>query len=173
MSRNLLPDIAPEKDYQPAEWTTAHRHIVSLELAGFTPSEICAATGYSASRVSVILHDPRAQVDRDELSKAVLDKVSDVHVRFKMAANEAFDELLDELRHSADERVRQKSALAILDRGGYSKYQGEHVPRPPITEDVADRLIAAAAEISTARGPDYQLMPAEVIPSDSDDSDDD
>ena len=166
MSRNLLPDVVREKEYQTINWTPFHRHVVSLEMAGFTPSQIADLTEYSLSRISVILNDPRAQIDRDSIGKQVAEKMTDVHLKFKMHANEALEELVDELRGSEDERIRQKSALAILDRAGYSKYQGEHIPRPEIGEEAAARLIAAVADIKGIKGPEYELMPVEIVSSD-------
>jgi hypothetical protein len=157
MSRDLLPAVAKQKYYQPEKWTAFHRYIVALEAAGSRPGEIAKATGLSAARVSVILNDQRAEIIREEIGEKIVDSITDVTMRLRLLSNEAVDELADELRHCEDVRVRQKAATEILDRAGYSRYQGEILPSQDFGEEAAERIEKAVGEISLVEGVDYTV----------------
>jgi hypothetical protein len=138
-----------------------------LECAGLAPGQIAELVEMDISRVSVILNDERADVDRQSILSQLAEQAADVHVSFKLLAKEALQELTDEMRNAEDARVRQKAALAILDRGGYSKYQGEHVPRPEVGDLAADRLIKAVQELKASPAPDYaQIEPKKIQEAD-------
>lgn len=159
MSRDLLPTRSGDRRWSPDKWTSRHRYVVMLELCGLKNNEIAAATGYSESRISIILSDPRAEVDRTELAGGVADKVTDVGLKLQLHAHEALDELVDLMRDAPDDRVRQTSAIAILDRAGYSKYQGVQKDSVELGEEAAARLERSIATIEEAYPEaDYEVV---------------
>lgn len=157
-ARDLLPEISKEKPWQPGKWTGVHRRIVALEMAGYKPGEIAQITGYSPNHISIILNDPRAIHDRNTIGKQVASQITDIHLKLRLHADQALETLVDSL-NSEDEKVAQKGALAILDRAGYSKYQGEHIPKSVLPEGAAERILEAVAEIR-ALSPDqtYEVV---------------
>lgn len=162
MSRDLLPALSPQKNYQPEKWTARHRKCVALEMAGLKNKEIAEIMGWSESKVSVTLNDDRAAVDRNELAGDIQEKVQDVHLRLQMISNEALDEVIDEMRHSSDENVRQRAAFSILDRAGYGKVNKHVVARSPVSDEVVDRLEETLEEIEELEeGVDYEVLDPE------------
>lgn len=160
-NRDTRPGILPGT--QPAiKWTGTHRQAVLFEMVGgMSREQIGKALNRSKVWVSQTLGDPRAQVDRDEIMLTLARTAPDVHAGLKLAAKAAFDELLDELE-DADVKVRHKSAVEILDRGGYSRYQGSHVPAPQLSEQVAGLIVATMGELARLpRQPMYSI-PAPV-----------
>jgi transposase len=165
LRRDLLPHMSREKYWEPIKWTARHSFMVALEMAGLTPSQIAAKLGCNMARVSVILNDPRAEHERSKHARRIADNVTEVSMSLKLHAREALSELVEELRECEDVRIRQKSAIAILDRAGYSKYQGEHVPQQQLGAEAADRIEKAVGQIKAASPDvDYQEADFEVLP---------
>jgi len=123
VGRDLLPTFSKEKSYQPIKWTGQHRRIVSLEAAGFRPKEIAEILNISIAHVSVILNDARADEDRKVFAAGLVERVQDVTLKIALHADEALEEIIDEMRNVEDPRVRQRAAFGILDRAGYGPIQ--------------------------------------------------
>lgn len=163
MGRDLLPTLQKQKSWQADKWTARHRKVVALEMSGLKSQEIAQIMGYSEAKVSIILNDDRADIDRRELAGKIADRVQDTHLRLQLLANEALDEIVDEMRSSADENVRQRAAFSILDRGGYSKINKTIVARQPLDEEVVDRLEEAMSEIiELEEGEGYEVLEPEM-----------
>lgn len=162
MSRDLHPVLSPERDYQPEKWTSRHRACVALEISGMKPKAIAERLGYTVSRVSIILSDPRAALDRRELAKGITDRLTDVQMKLQVASHEAVDELIDELRNSADEKVRHKAANSILDRAGYSTIRREVKPAPEIPDELGDRMAEVMEEMENIQEADYEVLDPEI-----------
>lgn len=111
-----------------------------MEAAGFRPGEIAKILKLSPSRVSVILSDPRAEEERKAVARRVIEEVGDLYAKLLHHSNEAFEEILDELRNCEDPRIRQKAAFGILDRAGFAPIRKEI--RRNINEGVGPELIA-------------------------------
>lgn len=152
MSRDLHPVLTKEKSYQPEKWTSLHRYIVLLEVAGKKPGEIAEIVDLSASRVSVILNDYRAELDRIEIGSALADRLTDVHSRLQLYAQEALDVIVDEMREITNKAdIRVKTAFGILDRAGFTPVQKQIVAKAEIPSEIADRMEAVAKEVREAK----------------------
>lgn len=145
---DLLPAVAPQRSYQPEKWTAKHRMMARLSAVGYKNREIAKMLDLSESHVSVILSDPRAQIDIADAVENVSDNIIDLHTRMKAHAVEALDEIVDEVRHSKDEKVRQRAAFGILDRAGYTPIQKHMEVKPELPPNVADRVETAIREVS-------------------------
>ena len=147
MSRNLLPEIARQKSYQPVNWTARHRNCIALEMAGFKPKEICEILGWKIAKVSVTLNDARADLERTDLAGRIIDKMTDVHVQLHLLSNEAVEQAADIMRYSENDGVKLKAAFGILDRAGYSTVHkilngSEGVELPDETLDRMEEVVA-------------------------------
>lgn len=149
MSRDLLPALAPEKEYQPEKWSSLHRYIVLLEVAGKRPGEIAEITGLSNSRVSVILNDKRAELDRISLGSSLADRLVDLNAKLSLYAHEALEVIVDEMRDLTNRaELRVKAGFGILDRAGYTpSSKDESQPPPQIPEEIATRMEVVSREL--------------------------
>lgn len=156
---DLYPTVAPEKSYAPDKWTARHRLICQLHTIGWSNKEIAERLGMSDGRISTILSDPRAQLDITAAVASVADNIVDLHTRIKAHAVEALDEIVDEIRNSTDEKVRQRAAFGILDRAGYTPVQKHMSVAPELPMDVAERVKAAIAEsIDDVEEVEYEVV---------------
>lgn len=158
MSRNLLPDIQRSKNYQPMKWNASHRRVVALEAAGYRPGEIAEITGLTPSRVSIILNDPRADLDRKSFAKKVVDRVQDVQLQISLHAEEALEEIVDEMRSSPNEKIRQTAALSILDRAGYTPIRKELKVEATVPQELVGAMQEVLTEIEAIEA-DYTVVP--------------
>lgn len=149
MGVDLLPNLSGEKDWSPEKWSPRHRIVVALHLGGDKNKEIAEKLGLSESRVSIILNDPRAAHEIMRMSAMVADRTVDTALRIKLYANEALDEIVEELRTSRSEKIRQNAAFGLLDRAGFTppKINGEEKPPMSLPEEVVDRMENATNEI--------------------------
>lgn len=143
---------APAKKFK---WRPRHDLVVALESSGYTREEICRITKYSYARVSVILTDPRAEAARRKFKSGLVDRLQSIHDKLAVAAHEALDEIIEEMRHCEDVRIRQKASLSILDRAGYTPVQKRLVATTQIAAEDADRLANALAESREGRDVSY------------------
>lgn len=150
------------KEWEPEVFSQRHKLAVLMQAAGLKNWEIAEELGFSESRVSVILNDPRARAVLEQYSREVVDSLTDVRLRLKYYANEALTEVVEEMRHSDDPRVRQRAAFGILDRAGYSKIEKRFVATAQVDPDAA-RLMADALHESRDgdQGAEY-VVPDEV-----------
>ena len=102
MSRDLHPAVLKEKTYQPEKWSNFHRYIVLLEVAGKRPGQIADIVGVSNARVSVILNDARADLDRVQLGGAIADRMTDITSKLEMYAHESLDIIMEEILRDAE-----------------------------------------------------------------------
>lgn len=169
---DLKPNELPEKYWQPENWSPRHRLICQLSTLGMKGREIAGALGLSESHVSVVLNDPRARAEIEEAITNVADNIVDLHDRLKAHAVEAVDEIVDEMRNSKDERIRQKASFGILDRAGYTPVQKSIRLGAQIPASVADRVERALRDISDIPEGEYEYvehdLPSEESSADSD-----
>lgn len=141
--------------------------IARLSAVGYKNKEIATALDMSEGRISVILSDPRAQIDIADAVESVADNIIDLHDRLKAHAYEALDEIVDSMRHSKDEKVRQKSAFGILDRAGYTPVQKHVQVAPELPADVAARFEKVMAEMQDdTYDAQYEYIPPDEVPED-------
>lgn len=158
---DLLPHIKPEN--RPQRWTPRHRLVVALALAGYTNAEIAATLDVSEGFVSSAKNDPRALIEEEKVGSAIADRIVDASMRIKLYANEAIDEIVEQMRTAADVKVRQKAAFGILDRGGYGVQRTvNHVEAPKIPSDVADRMESALEDMSDIGSVTYKVVDVQV-----------
>lgn len=132
---------------------------MALEMSGLTLKEISQITGYTESRVSIILNDDRAAIDRNELAGVMQEKVMDVRVRLEMLSNEALSEVVNQMRASQDENIRQRAAFSILDRAGYGKVSKVEHSTAPVDDEFIDLLEETMREITELEeGVDYEVI---------------
>jgi hypothetical protein len=152
MSRDLRPEISPVKEYQPDKWTSAHRFMVMLEVAGKRPGEIASITESSLSRVSTILSDPRAELDRVEIGARLADNLTDIQAKLSLYAHEALETVIEEMRDvTVKPETRIKAGFGILDRAGYTPVQKQIVATTEIPPEIANRMESVVEEIRNHR----------------------
>lgn len=164
ISKESFP--ADFKDWEPEVFGQRHKLAVLMHASGMRNKEVAEALGYTQSRVSVILNDPRARAVLETHAQELADSLQDVRLRLKYYANEALDEIIDEVRHAEDARVRQRAAFGILDRAGYSKIEKKFVASAQVDADAA-RVMADALHESKEEEGD---SPTYSIPEEADDS---
>jgi len=163
MGVDLLPQLNGEKAWSPTKWNPRHRLIIALHLAGDKNKEICEKLGLSESHVSLILNDPRAVYEIENLAQGVADRTVDTALRIKLYANEALDEIVEELRTSRNEKVRQTAAFGLLDRAGYTPVREVREEAPPLLpEDVVQRMEETTRELTEYKGMYKEIAPKEL-----------
>lgn len=168
MAVDLLPGLSGDKAWSPDKWTPRHRIVVALHLGGDKNREIAEKLGLSEGRVSIILNDPRAVHEIERMSRQVADRTVDTHLRLRLYANEALDEIVEELRTSRSEKIRQKAAFGLLDRAGFTPIKGEKEESAPLLpSEVVERMEATTKEITQYRGGYENPEPKEKEPEPS------
>ncbi len=163
MSVDLLPMMQGVKDWSPDKWNPRHRLIVALHVAGDKSREICEKLGVSESHVSLILNDPRAIYEIENLAQGIADRTVDTALRIKLYANEALDEIVEELRTSRNEKVRQTAAFGLLDRAGYTPVREVREEAPPLLpQDVVQRMEETTRELVEYQGTYKVVEPVEL-----------
>lgn len=147
---DLLPNQHRQKPYQPLHWGPQHRLIVQLQVMGFKGSEIADMLDLTPTRVSTILNDDRAVIEREKAMDSLASNMTDLNQKIKIYAVEALDEVVDEMRHSKDEKVRQRASFGILDRAGYTPVQKHQKIEPEVPADMADKMLTAMAEVKNS-----------------------
>lgn len=145
-NRDLLPEISKEKYYQPEKWSSFHRYLVMLEIAGKRPGQIAEIADITIGRVSVILNDPRAELDRLSLGINLADKLVTIQSKLDLYAHEALEVIVEEMREPANKaEIRVKAGFGIMDRAGYTPNTREDIPKAP---DIPEELISRVEEVS-------------------------
>lgn len=163
---DLLPSEKKENYYQVDNWGPQHQMMTLMRAAGKTVREIAAITDYNPATVSKILSDPRAIKVITETAKNITDLTPDVLVKLKLAANEAVDEIIDELRNCEDPKVRQRAAFGLLDRAGYSPVRKEIRASASMGEVLSDELLKSnieALEESNSIEANYRTIDTEPM----------
>lgn len=160
MGVDLLPMMQGDKTWSPDKWSPRHRLIVALHLGGDRNKEISEKLSVTPSHVSIVLNDPRAIHEIARLSSVMADRVVDTGLRMKLYSNEALDEIVEEMRTSRNDKVRQTAAFGILDRAGYTPVKGaESEVAPMLPQDVVDRMEATTHEIIQYEGTYRKVNP--------------
>ena len=149
-NRDLLPEVHREKYYQPEKWSSFHRYLVMLEIAGKRPGQIAEIADITISRVSVILNDPRAELDRITLGAALADRLTDVQSKLELYAHEALEVIVEELREPTNKaELRVKAGFGLMDRAGYTPNVREDIPpAPDIPEELVERVEQISRELN-------------------------
>lgn len=145
---DLLPHLNGDKEWSPEAWSPRHRLVVALHLGGDRNWEIAEKLRLSENYVSIILNDPRAVYEIERMSERVADRTVDTSLRLKLYANEALDEIIEELRTSKSEKIRQSAAFGILDRAGYTPAKRDPDEAPPqLPAEVVARMEKTTQEL--------------------------
>ncbi len=164
MAVDLLPHLSGDKYWSPAKWKPRHRLIIALHCGGDGNKEIEEKLGLSANTVSAILNDPRAVYEIEHLAKSLADHVVDAGVRLKLYANEALDEIVEEMRTAKNVQVRQRAAFGILDRAGFTAVTKERETTAPLLpEDVVERMEKATRELIEYDGVYTEVEPQQAV----------
>lgn len=135
------------ESWQPQNFHTRHKHIVMLHVAGMRNCDIAEQLGYTESRVSQILTDPRAKEMVARMSTEFIEQLTiETQDRIQGAALEAFEKVLYLMRHAESERIQQVSAFDILDRAGFKPKEQQISAKLVIEGSDVKRLIAALQE---------------------------
>ena len=149
------------KYWHPKKLNPKHLVILQAHAAGLKNREICDVMGMSESRVSSIIHDPRAPRYIEQFCSNTADGMRDVIERIRLYSNEALTLVMDQLRDdSEDPNLRQRAAFSILDRAGYSKIEKKLVAHAEVSEKAAGLLAGALGEarrIGEAIEADYTI----------------
>jgi len=160
-----------DKAWSPDKWNPRHRLIVALHLAGDKNKEIARKLKLSQSHISLILSDPRAIYEIEHLAQSVADRTVDTALRLKLYANEALDEIVEEIRTSRNEKVRQTAAFGLLDRAGYTPLRINIDEAPPtLPEDVVQRMEETTRELVEYKGSYREVKPKPKEPAEKVDS---
>ena len=152
MSRDLQPFASPEKYYQPEKWTSLHRYIVLLEIAGKKPGQIAEIMDMSLGRISVILGDKRAELDRIQIGSSIADRMTDIHTKLSLYAHEALEVIVDEMRDISNKAdLRVKAGFGILDRAGFTPLNKQFVPQTELPLEIAERMEAVSLELKEGK----------------------
>jgi hypothetical protein len=127
-----------------------HRMAVALHMGGYDNVQIAAHLGYTPQRISAIINSkhPGIAACKAEFASKVALATGDVVLRFHSEANKCLDKLI-QIRDRDDAPIseQRQSALAILDRAGYTpiKKQINIDSQIPFQElrGVVDRLDSA------------------------------
>lgn len=161
LGTSLLPVPGrKEKTWQTDAWLPRHNLVCQLHAIGMKNTEISEITGYTQSKVSIIINDPRAKIVIQQALENMAGNIADLHTRLKVHAVEALDEIVEELRLSKDERIRQKAAFGLLDRAGYTPVNKQLIISGQITESIADRMEKAMDKMD-AIDAEYEIIEPE------------
>jgi transcriptional regulator len=149
------------KEWHPKNIRQRHRLVYALHACGWTGNEIAEHVGYSASRVSIILNDPRAQAIIDEFGTGLGKMVSSVREKLELHSNEAVDEIASLIKGATKENVRLNAAKAILDRAGYGTVSKVIRASEGLTNEQVEILARGLADADAAyeavEGVDYTI----------------
>lgn len=156
-----------DKPWSPEKWSPRHRLVVALHLGGDKNNEIAEKLGMSESRVSIILNDPRSVHEIERMASTVADRTLDTALRLKLYANEALDEIVEEMRTARSEKVRQTAAFGILDRAGFTPVKPDERSQqaPELPAEVVDRMEATTKEIIQYKGEYQNVEPKKKDPT--------
>ncbi len=150
------------KPWEPDEFTDRHELMCRMSLT-MRNNEIADLFGMSQGKVSTVLNDPRAAAIKREAQQAIQHSLADVTARLAMGANAALDVLEEQIAdRTLKAKDRRHSAIAWLDRAGYSKVEKKIVAHTVIDSAVAtvvsDALRESAELMEEA---DYSLVEVE------------
>lgn len=149
MKLDLMPETGKQLPWQTEKFTSRDLLICDLHTIGKSNREIAEQLGLSDSKVSIVLGDARAHSYIEEQRRKISDSVPDVMQRLRLLANEALDEIVEEMRAGTTPvALRQKAALSILDRAGYTPVQKQiRAVVKELPSDLADRMDETLGEM--------------------------
>ncbi len=107
----------------PKKIRARHKMAVALSMAGWKNIEIAKQLGYTEGRISIILNSqhPDLRAVRKEMADRVAVESGDIVLRMHQESGKSLDTLI-EIRDDRESprSERRQSALAILDRAGYT-----------------------------------------------------
>jgi hypothetical protein len=145
-----------------------HLQMLLMSAAGFSNGAIASATGYTESRISVILNHPDSLAVLSALISMAAEDTLDVKSRIQAHAGEALDIALDVMRNTRNDNVRKDAAFEILKMAGYSgvdKKATLHVHR--LEAPQAERIVEGLGSIEEDEDidvsefmetPDYEVV---------------
>lgn len=142
-----MPEQRELKSWEPAELSPRHRAVIALHASGLKNYEIAEATGYSESRISVILGHPDAELQAATMTTDhITQLVQDVREMIAGAAKEAFLRNVHLMRHAKKEETQQRSIFDILDRAGFKAKDNPQPASVTFTGEAALDLVSALRE---------------------------
>lgn len=156
---DLLPTVKPETSYAPEKWSPRHKIICAMHAAGLRNKEIAAQLDVSESHVSIILRDPRAELELASLMTEVEDQTLKARVKLLSMVAKSLN-VIDHNLDSANERVAQTAAIAVLDRTGFGKDASLSDVAAQIDEEVEARIHEAIGELREIRSTYKQISPS-------------
>ena len=147
-----LPTDAPIqnmglKAWEPKRLSQRHKQCCALKATGLRQKEIAEMTGYSESRVSVILNDPRSVALINQISSKIVENVVEETGEFiKGHTLEAAQIVVELMRSAESEPVRLSAAKDNLDRGGFKPKERLQVDADPIDPKDIGHLAATLRE---------------------------
>lgn len=135
------------REWEPDEFGPQHMQMLAMRAAGMRPGEIAAATGYSVSRVSVILNDPRAKTLISQMTGQMLREFQlSVRETIQSYSGEAIETIATLMRHAESEQVRLGAAKDMADRAGYKPREVITHAHVEIDNEDALRILDAIKE---------------------------
>lgn len=140
------------------------RIVVMLAEAGWRTKDIATATGYTESRVSIILNSrhPALLQFRAEFASQVADRTTDTQMRFKLYANEMLDRLVTHARQDARPELSRLAARDILFMAGFTPVKKQFTMEAKLPVEELRRVVGAINEANEVvmRGKDWEVHEA-------------
>lgn len=152
----------------PDKWSARHVLVCRMHAAGLKNVDIAEALNVSEQIVSITLNDPRAATFIKQAVEAMAQNIVDLNTQLKAYSREALEEIVEQMRNSHSDRVRQVAAFGILDRAGYTPVQRHTVQAAPeLPKELAERVAETHIELreiitKTRYGPDNGKSKVEV-----------
>lgn len=154
MSDRGYPGDAPPP-YTPAELSPTHLQMLTLRAAGLRSGQIAELVGYSPSRTSTILNDPRSKAMIERMAGDLLrSNLAEARELIQSYAKEAVETVAALMREAESEPVRLGAAKDLLDRGGFKPKEVIQSDQVNIGDEDARRILEALRE---ARQPEPAL----------------
>lgn len=143
MSIGVHRNGAPLSRHAPKKVRPRHRLVVQLAECGYSNNEISELTGYTPSRVSVILNfnHPVLEKARHEFTNRVVEQITDLGTRFRHHAIEALDVTVKVMRQTEDLSQARLAARDILDRAGYAPVKKQINFQAPVPIDELREIV--------------------------------
>ena len=124
----FMPANAPKRDgrtmvaAKTKKLRPRHRNVLMLHEAGYTNNQIADLTGYTPTRVSIILSwkDPEIEEIRKDFQRRVIDKTAEVGVKVQLMADEMLEIMAGHARKTENANNSRLAARDILHMAGYS-----------------------------------------------------
>lgn len=130
------------------KWAARHVLICRMHAAGLKNKEIAEALNITEQYISHVINDPRAPAFVREAVEAMMGNIIDLNAQLKAYSQEALEEIIDQMRSSQSDKIRQTAAFGILDRAGYTPVQRHTIQAAPeLPRELADRVSETHIEL--------------------------